>query len=70
MTRRARKFVGAVTMVIFVCVYALVTMAIVQGRVQDLPKLVQMLVYAVLGIGWIIPLMPLIRWMERPDEPR
>ncbi len=57
-------------MVVFVCVYALVTMAIVQGRVTELPKLAQMVIYAVLGIGWIIPLMPLIRWMERPDAPR
>jgi hypothetical protein len=21
-----------------------------------------------LGLAWILPLMPLIRWMERPDQ--
>lgn len=67
MTRRSRKFVGAIVMIVFVCVYALVAMALAQGRVQDLPKLAQTLVFAVLGIAWIFPLMPLIRWMERQD---
>ena len=23
------------------------------------------LVYAVLGVGWVLPLLPLVRWMER-----
>ena len=23
----------------------------------------------VLGLIWIVPLMPLIRWMAKPDEP-
>ncbi len=30
--------------------------------------MVQSVLYAILGIAWIIPLMPLIRWMERPDS--
>lgn len=67
MRRRSRKFVGAIVMIVFVCVYALAAMALAQGRVQDLPKLVQTLVFAALGISWIFPLMPLIRWMERLD---
>lgn len=67
MRRRSRKFVGAIVMIVFVCVYALAAMALAQGRVQDLPKLAQTLVFAALGISWIFPLMPLIRWMERLD---
>jgi len=23
--------------------------------------------YAVTGLGWVLPAMPLIRWMSRPD---
>ena len=67
MTRRTRKFIGAVTILIFVCVYALLAMAIAQGRVQEASKLWQGIFYAVIGMAWIVPLMPLIRWMERPD---
>ncbi len=68
MHRRVRKLVGTVTMVTFVCVYALVAMALAVGRVQELPALAQTVVYIILGLIWIVPLMPLIRWMEKPDS--
>ena len=67
MRRRTRKFIGAVVILVFVCVYALVAMALAQGRLQDAAKIWQYLYYVVVGLGWILPLMPLIRWMERPD---
>jgi uncharacterized membrane protein YuzA (DUF378 family) len=34
------------------------------GPLQEASKLFQGIMYAVLGIAWIIPIMPLIRWME------
>lgn len=67
MRRRQRKLVGAVAMIIFVCVYALVVMALVQGRLAEAATWVQTIAYATLGLIWIVPLLPLIRWMERPD---
>ncbi len=67
MRRRTRKFIGAVVILVFVCVYALVAMALAQGRLQDADKIWQYLYYVVVGLGWILPLMPLIKWMERPD---
>lgn len=33
--------------------------------VTGLPTLVQALYYLVAGIAWILPLRPLIRWMNR-----
>jgi hypothetical protein len=68
MLRRTRKFIGAVAMLVFVCVYALVAMAVAQGAIQDAGKLAQAAFYVVVGLGWILPIMPLIRWMERPDS--
>ncbi|WP_371877269.1 DUF2842 domain-containing protein [Alsobacter ponti] len=65
--RRTRKLIGAVAMIVFVVVYALALMALAQGTVQDASKLAQGLFYVVGGLAWILPLMPLIRWMERPD---
>jgi hypothetical protein len=63
--QRTRKFVGAVAMLVFVVAYALVVMVLAQARpTQDAPVLLQTLIYAVLGLAWILPLMPLIRWME------
>jgi len=69
MRRQMRKFIGAGVMIGFVVVYALVAMALAQGRpVQEAPGIVQGLFYVVLGLAWVPPLMPLIKWMERPDR--
>jgi predicted membrane channel-forming protein YqfA (hemolysin III family) len=66
MQQRTRKFIGAVVMLAFVLVYALMAMMLAQSRpTREAPGLVQTLIYAVLGLAWILPLMPLIRWMER-----
>ncbi len=65
MPRRLKTFVGTVVILAFVCVYALVAMALAESRVVDAPKIVQTLVYLLLGIAWIFPLFPLIKWMER-----
>jgi predicted membrane channel-forming protein YqfA (hemolysin III family) len=62
--------VGTVAMLVFVIVYALFAMALAESRIQDAPKLVQTFAYIVLGLIWIVPLMPMIRWMDRPDRPR
>ncbi|MGO4736885.1 DUF2842 domain-containing protein [Bosea sp. 2KB_26] len=70
MTQSHRKLIGTVAILIFVCVYALVAMALAQGRITDAPKLVQTIAYIALGLAWVLPLLPLIKWMERKDGPR
>jgi hypothetical protein len=67
MPRRTRKLIGAVTILAFVMLYALMAMVVAQGRIQDASKAVQAVFYLIVGMAWILPLMPLIRWMERPD---
>jgi len=69
MSRRTRKFIGVIATIAFVIVYALVAMALAQSRiVQESSAILQGLYYVVLGLAWVLPLMPLIRWMERPDK--
>jgi Protein of unknown function (DUF2842) len=69
MSRRARKFIGGAVMLVFVIFYAMIAMALAQARpLQEAPALVQSLGYIVLGLAWTLPLMPLIKWMERPDR--
>ena len=71
MPKRLRTFIGTVVTVIFVIVYALVAMALAQARfVQEAHPLVQALCYMILGLAWALPMLPLIRWMQRPDRPR
>jgi hypothetical protein len=66
---RGRKFLGGAAMLAFVLFYALIAMALAQSRpIQEASAIVQSVSYAVLGLAWILPLMPLIKWMERPDR--
>ncbi len=69
MGTRARKLIGTVVMLAFICFYALFAMAVAEGRISEAPKLIQTVAYIVLGLIWIVPLMPLIRWMAKPDKP-
>lgn len=68
MTQSHRKLVGTVAILIFVCLYALVAMALAQGRITEASKPVQTIAYIVLGLAWVLPLLPLIKWMERKDD--
>ena len=58
-----RKPFGMFLILALICVWAglVATFAAPIGR---LPGLIQALVYCVLGIVWITPLKPLLRWME------
>ena len=67
MPRRIRTLVGTVVILAFVMFYALFAMVVAEGRIVDAPKLVQTIVYILLGLAWIPPLLPLIKWMERKD---
>ena len=70
MHRRTRNLIGTLAIFGFVLIYGPLAMALAESRILEAPKLVQTLAYAVLGVGWIFPLMPLIRWMARPDGDR
>lgn len=68
LTSRGRKFWGGAAMLVFVVFYALIAMALAQSRpIQEASALVQSVSYAILGLAWTLPLMPLIKWMERRD---
>ena len=45
-------------------------MALAQLPVIKANKLVEAIYFVVAGLGWVLPAMPLIRWMSRPDPPR
>ena len=69
MRRRRRKFFGVVATLVLVLVYAPVAMALAQARfVRDAPDRLRWLAYVALGLAWVVPMLPLVRWMERPDE--
>lgn len=68
MPKRLRKLIGAVIMLAFVCVYGFVIMLVAQtDGVRHANPVLQAIFFLVFGLAWILPLMPLIRWMERAD---
>jgi hypothetical protein len=67
MRKRTRKLIGTVAMLAVVIVYGPLAMALADSRIALAPQPLQTLAFVVLGLVWILPLMPLIRWMERPD---
>lgn len=63
MNRSWRKPAGALAIVGLILVWV-VLVASFSAQIGRLPILVQTLVYLALGIVWILPLKPLLRWME------
>ncbi|MGA7085224.1 MAG: DUF2842 domain-containing protein [Pseudolabrys sp.] len=68
MSIRARKFVGTIALIVLVAVWALLAMALAQSILTDINGFVAALYYIIAGLGWVLPAMPLISWMARPDN--
>jgi hypothetical protein len=60
---RLRKLIGAVALVFLVTVWALVAMAVAQFPAIKANGVIEAIYYVVAGLGWVLPAMPLIRWM-------
>ncbi len=58
-----RKPVGMALILLIITVWALLVL-FASPLIERLPMLVQALVYLVAGIVWILPLKPLLSWME------
>ncbi|WP_315833059.1 DUF2842 domain-containing protein [Bradyrhizobium prioriisuperbiae] len=64
---RQRKLLGTVALLVLVVVWSLLAMALAQAPVIAGSKLIQLVYYIVAGLGWVLPAMPIISWMARPD---
>ena len=67
MTIRTRKFLGTIALLVLVVVWSLMGMAAAQMPWLASSGLAQAVFYVVAGIGWVLPAMPIISWMARPD---
>ena len=68
MNIRQRKLIGAVLLLVLVIVWSLVGVAVAQAPILRESRGWQMLFYVVAGLGWVLPAMPLIKWMQRKDS--
>jgi hypothetical protein len=60
-----RKFIGAVALLVLVTVWALVAMALAQSALTSTNGLLAGIYYVVMGLGWVLPAMPIIKWMQK-----
>lgn len=68
MSVRIRKLIGTIALLALVGFWALLGMALAQ--VASTGPLVAGLCFASIGLGWLLPAMPLVWWMSRPVPPR
>ena len=70
MPPRARRFIGTIALLTLVIVWALLAMALAQSVLTDINGFVATIFYIVAGLGWVLPAMPLVKWMAQPDVRR
>jgi hypothetical protein len=68
MSIRTRKLIGTVALLVLVITWGLLAMALAQSVLTDINGFVAAIYYVVAGLGWVLPAMPLISWMARPDS--
>ena len=68
MTIRTRKLIGAVLLLLLVAVWALLAMAVAQFVFSSTSSITAWIYYVVAGMGWVLPAMPLVRWMSGPQK--
>ena len=61
---RIRKLIGGVALIVLVVGWALIAMALAQLPVIKANGVVEVIYYVVAGLGWVLPAMPLIKWMS------
>ena len=68
MSQRTRKLIGAFLLVGSIVLWSILATSIYLLLPEGLPGLVLIGFFIVAGMGWMLPAMPLIKWMARPDR--
>ncbi len=69
MTARTRKLIGAVVLLVWVIVYALLAMVVAVILQVNGGVVTEVAYYVVAGLAWVPPAMFVVWWMQRPDAP-
>lgn len=64
-----RKLVGSLVLVVWLVTYVAVA-ATIGDRIASESWIWKLIYFPVVGISWVLPLRPLIRWMHAKDGPR
>jgi uncharacterized protein DUF2842 len=64
---RTRKLLGTVALLLLAAVWSLMGMTVAQMPWVANSGVLQAIFYVVAGMGWVLPAMPIVSWMSRPD---
>jgi len=70
MTIRTRKFLGAIALLLLAFVWSMMGMVVAQFPLIANSGPLQWVYYIVVGMGWVLPAMPIVSWMLRPEAPQ
>jgi Protein of unknown function (DUF2842) len=65
---RTRKLLGTIALLVLVVLWSLMGMTVAQTPWLANSGLLQAIFYVVAGLGWVLPAMPIVSWMGRPDR--
>ncbi|MGJ4911792.1 DUF2842 domain-containing protein [Bradyrhizobium sp. HKCCYLRH2060] len=68
MTIRTRKLIGAVALLLLAFAWSMMGMVMAQFPLIANSGWLQAVYYVVVGMGWVLPAMPIVSWMLRPDR--
>ncbi|MCA6110554.1 DUF2842 domain-containing protein [Bradyrhizobium cenepequi] len=68
MNIRTRKLLGTIFLLMLVVVWSLLGMTVAQTPWLADSGVLQAIFYVVAGLGWVLPAMPIVAWMSRPDR--
>ena len=66
MTIRTRKLIGTIALITLAITWTLLAMALAQSALTDISGWTAAIYYAIAGLGWVLPAMPIVSWMSRP----
>ena len=64
---RTRKLLGTIALLLLAAVWSLMGMVVAQTPWLANSGVLQAAFYVVAGMGWVLPAMPIVSWMSRPD---
>jgi uncharacterized protein DUF2842 len=64
---RTRKLLGTIALLLLAAVWSLMGMVVAQAPWLASSGKLQAVFYVVAGLGWVLPAMPIVSWMSRPD---
>jgi hypothetical protein len=67
MTIRIRKLIGTVALIVLATCWTLLAMALAQSALTSINGWLAAVYYVMAGLGWVLPAMPIVTWMSRPN---